>query len=181
MIARADVKVAIALLAAVPLPALAQDEGVGSAESPKIVSQMFDCRTIEEDDRRLDCYDREVERVYQAQLSRELIVADRSQLEEAKRGLFGLNLPKIRLFGNGDDDDEAQVDEIQATLAEATKLRNGRYIFTLEDGARWLETESASGSRRFKKGDEIVIERAALGSFKAKVNGKRAVRVRRLN
>ncbi|WP_152433877.1 hypothetical protein [Erythrobacter sp. THAF29] len=157
---------------------MAQDDPAERIETPEVVGKLFECRAIEEAEARLACFDREVGAVYEARQSRELVIAEREDVEEARRGLFGLKLPKIRIFGGGDNDELGQ---ISATLAGATKLANGRHIFELEDGARWIETEDARGFRKFKAGDSIVIERAALGSFKAKVDGKRAVKVRRIN
>ena len=162
-------------------PAVAQEPGESAEAPPEVIAKMFDCRDIGDAEQRLACFDREVARVYEAQASRELVIADREQIKETKRGLFGLKLPKIGLFSDDNDSDEDRVDEISTTLADATRLNNGRYIFTLEDGARWLETESVAGSRRYGAGDTIVIKKAALGSFRAKVNGRKAVRVRRLN
>lgn len=159
--------------------ASAQDAAEAKIETPAVVDKLFQCREITDAEARLACFDREVNAVYEARESRELVIADREEVKEARRGLFGLKLPKIKLFGGGGDDED--VNEITATLARATKLDNGRHIFELEDGARWIETESVSGFRKFKAGDTIVISTAAMGSFKAKVNGKRAARVRRLN
>lgn len=162
-------------------PAAAQSDAGPEVAPPEVISKMFDCREIEDAEARLACFDREVARVYEAQASRELVIADREQIKETRRGLFGLRLPKIGLFSGGDEGGEDDVGQITATLSGASRLRNGRYIYTLEDGARWLEIESSAGSRRYSAGDTIVIKKAALGSFKAKVNGRRAVRVRRLN
>ncbi|MBV7264924.1 hypothetical protein [Erythrobacter ani] len=160
-------------------PAQAPTDAADALETPEVIEKMFGCREITDADARLACFDQEVAKVFAAQESRELVLAEREQIVEAKRGLFGLNLPKIRLFGGGEGDED--VNEITATLASAEKLGNGRHIFELEDGARWIEIESATGFRKFGAGDTIVIERAALGSYKAKVNNKRAVKVRRLN
>lgn len=165
------------LLAAAPV--LAQADPADNLDTPEVIDKLFECRSIEEPEARLACFDREVGAVYRAQESRELVIAERTEVEEAKRGLFGLKLPKIRLFGGGGDDDELK--EVSTTLAGATKLDNGRHIFELEDGARWIEIEDVPGFRKFKAGDTIVIEKASLGSFKAKVDGKRAARVRRIN
>lgn len=170
---------ACATIASFGTPVLAQDRSSEPVETPELIAELFACREIADPDERLACYDREVATVAEAQASRELVIADREQVNKTRRGLFGLRLPDLGIFGGEDDEDG--VNEITATLARATKLDNGRHIFELEDGARWIETENAAGFRKFKAGDTIVIKRAAFGSFKAKVNGKRAVKVRRLN
>lgn len=167
------------LAALIAQPVLAQDNPADAIDTPEVIDKLFECRTISDPDARLACFDREVAEVFQAQQSRDLVIADREKVTEAKRGLFGLKLPKIRLFGGGDEDDD--VSEITATLTEARRLSNGRYIFQLEDGARWIQTEDGVGRKRFKAGDTIVIKKAAFGSFKARVNDKVAGRVKRLN
>lgn len=160
-------------------PVAAQSDPTDPLETPEVIGKLFECREIESPEERLACFDREVADVYAAQESRELVIADREQVTEARRGLFGLKLPKISLFSGGDDGDD--VNEITATLADARKLSNGRYVFELEDGARWIQTENTIGYKRFKAGDTIVIKQAALGSFKARVNDKIAGKVRRIN
>ncbi|WP_298464469.1 hypothetical protein [uncultured Erythrobacter sp.] len=177
------IKLAVCLAVCVSLvtgPAAAQSDPADAIGTPEVVGKLFKCREIADPDERLACFDREVAVVYAAQESRELVIADREQVAEAKRGLFGLKLPNIKLFGGGDDDDD-KVNELTATLTSARRLDNGRFIFELEDGARWIQTEDSPGRKRFKAGDTIVIKRAALGSFKARVNDKSAGRVRRLN
>jgi len=160
------------------VPVVAQSDGGTEKETPEIISNLFECREIADAAQRLACFDREVAAVYEAQESDELMIADREQVEKTRRGLFGLRLPDLGIFGGNEDE---ALNELSSTLARATKLKNGRHIFELEDGARWIETEDVAGFRKFKAGDTIVIRKAALGSFKAKVNGKRAAKVRRLN
>ncbi|MDJ0643063.1 MAG: hypothetical protein QNJ15_09610 [Erythrobacter sp.] len=169
-----------ALAGLVVQPLAAQSDPAEEIDTPEVVGKLFECRAITDPEARLACFDREVADVYEAQQSRDLVIADREKVAEAKRGLFGLRLPKIRLFGGGDEEDE-EVNQITATLTQARRLSNGRFVFELEDGARWMQTEDSIGRKRFKAGDTIVIKRAALGSFKARVNDKNAGRVRRLN
>lgn len=160
-------------------PIAAQSDPADAIDTPEVIDKLFECRTITDPDARLACFDREVADVYEAQQSRDLVIADREQVSEARRGLFGLKLPKIKLFGGGGENEE--VNQITATLAEARRLGNGRFVFELEDGARWIQTEDGAGRKRFKAGDTIIIRKAALGSFKARVNDKNAGRVKRLN
>ena len=175
---QARIAAAITFAFVICSPAAAQSGPSTESDTPEIISKLFECREIASPDDRLACFDREVAAVVAAQESDEIVIADREQVQRTRRGLFGLQLPNLGLFGGSDDE---ALNELTATLAGATKLKNGRHIFELEDGARWIETEDVSGFRKFKAGDTIVIKKAALGSFKAKVNGKRAAKVRRLN
>ncbi|MEL6529369.1 MAG: hypothetical protein AAGK01_02390 [Pseudomonadota bacterium] len=169
----------VAALGLLAGPAIAQSAPEDRLETPEVVSKLFECRSIQDPTERLACFDREVADVFAAQESNDLVIAEREQVKEARRGLFGLNLPKIKLFSGGDEEDD--VSEISATLADARRLGNGRFVFELEDGVRWIQTENNIGRKRFKAGDTIVIKKAALGSFKARVNNRSAGRVKRLN
>jgi hypothetical protein len=172
---------ALAPLALFSTPAAAQADPADALDTPEIINSMFECRDIEDDAERLACFDREVGRVYEAQESKDLVIADRKQVREARRGLFGLRLPNLGgIFGGGDDDEEDEIKEITSTIKSVRRMSNGRYFFVLEDGARWMQTETPRLAN-YDVGDTIVIKRASLGSFMAKVNGGRAVRVKRVN
>src|SRR3546814_8363946 len=103
----------IFLLALCPLAltsvAFAQgDDGEGPAtETPEVIAKLFDCRGIADPDERLICYDREVNSVYTAQASKDLVIADREPVKETKKGLFGFSLPKLWIFGGDDDKDRS--------------------------------------------------------------------------
>ncbi len=161
--------------AATAQPNLAED-----IDTPEIVSSMFECRDIAEDAERLACFDREVGRVYEAQESDDLVIADRTQVREARRGLFGLKLPNLGGIFGGGDDDEDEIREITSTITAVRAIANGRYIFTLEDGARWMQTETPQFGF-YKAGDSIIIKKGAIGSYRAKVNRGRYLSVRRVN
>ena len=115
-----------------------------------------------------------------AQSSNQVVIADREQVREARRGLFGLTLPRIKLFdGDGDEGDE--ISEIDGVVQSARKLRSGKWLVRLEDGAVWQQTEPPRSSQRDPKaGDSIVIKRAALGSYMAKINDGRGFKVMRV-
>ena len=162
-----------------PMPLAAQDRASDKLKTPEVVEELFNCRAIANPDERLACFDREVERVFAANETRDLVITDQSEITEAKRGLFGLKLPNLRIFssGNGSDD----VDQLTATLARVSRMDNGRYLFVLEDGARWMQTGDVNGAQRYKEGDEVLIKKASLGSFRASVGGRNAGKVRRLD
>ena len=113
-------------------------------------------------------------------MPQELTQHFREQVREARRGLFGLTLPRIKLFDDdGDEGDE--IAEIESTIKSARTIRSGKWVISLEDGAVWLQTDYPRSSMRDpKSGDSITIKRAALGSYMAKVNGGRAFKVKRV-
>lgn len=74
-----------------------------------------------------------------------------------------------------------QVDEITARVASVRQRQPGIYLVTLEGGAEWMFSESASRSYRPpRQGDSVRLTRAALGSFLMVVDGQQAMRVRRV-
>ncbi|MBO6525722.1 hypothetical protein [Erythrobacter sp.] len=170
--------IVVTVLAAAPTAA--QSDSESAVDTPAIVEELFDCREIADPDARLACFDREVAKVYDAQSSRQLVIADREQVREARKGLFGFTLPKLGIFGGGDDDgDEEKITEIASTLTDIRRMGNGRYLLTLESGAQWMQTDSTPVLGNPSEGDEVVIKRAALGSYMAKIDGGRAIRVKR--
>jgi len=166
----------VALLA-IASPALSQTQPMAAAAPPKIFQDVVQCRAITDSAERLACFDRTVGTLEAAQQSKDLYVADKEAVREARRGLFGFSLPKMRIFG--DDDMEKDVDSIETTIVAAVPAQKG-YIFTLKDGARWMQTDGAYMDKP-KAGAKIRIKRAALGSFFATIEKSPGVRVERLN
>ena len=165
---------ALAVLA-VATPAGAKDKK--DAAPPAIYQAVVDCRAIADASQRLACFDRTVGEMAKAGEEKELVVLDRETMRETRKGLFGFNLPKLKLFGGGDDDDQ-EVTEIESTIAGIRTANDGMPIFTIADGARWKQTE---GRNVFPKvGDPIRIRKATLGSYMANVNKRAAVRVTRM-
>jgi hypothetical protein len=175
MIDRSVALIALAL-AATAMPALAKDKDKDiSGPPPPAFQAVIDCKALIDPASRLACYDKAVAAMDAARVSNDLVVADRATVREAKKGLFGLTLPRLKLFGDGGDDD---VTEIESKIT-AIRVGQDRFpIFTLEDGARWKQTE---GRDTFPKvGHTIRIRNGAMGGFLANVNNKPAIRVIRL-
>jgi hypothetical protein len=168
--------VAIALLSAASA-ASAQDKTLASAPPPKIFTDVVDCRTISDSTQRLACFDRTVSALAAASQNKDVFVADKAAIREARRGLFGFSLPKMRIFA--DDDMSQDVDSIESTIAAVGTGQRG-FIFTLEDGARWAQTDKQYMDRP-KIGAKIRIRRALMGSFMGRIENKSGFRIERLN
>jgi len=167
---------AIAALATA-VPASAKPQPLASAPPPKIFTDVVQCRAITDSAQRLACFDRSVGALADAQASKDLYVADKDAMREARRGLFGFNLPKMRIFG--DDDMEKDVDSIDSTITGFSEGQRG-YIFTLKDGARWRQTDGAYMDKP-KLGAAIRIKRASFGSFFGSIAGRPGFRIERVN
>ena len=161
---------------AMAVPASSKTQPLASAPPPKIFQDVVQCRAITDSAARLACFDRSVGALATAQASKDLYVADKDAMREARRGLFGFSLPKMRIFA--DDDMEKDVNSIETTIAAASQGQKG-YIFTLKDGARWAQTDGAYMDKP-KAGATIKISRAALGSYFGSINKKPGFRIERL-
>ena len=168
------------ILALIPAAAIAKDKKAGDPP-PAVFQAVIDCRTIGDSSARLACYDASVASLADAQKSEDLFVASKAQVREARRGLFGLSLPRITIFGGDDDDpeDKLQIKEIDAVLS-AVGGGVGAWALTLDDGATWVQTDGAY-TKTPKPGMKVHIKRGALGSYRANVNGGLGFKVKREN
>ena len=144
-------------------------------QTPPVFQAVLDCKTVADPKERLACFDRTVESLAKANSTRDILVAERATVKEAQKGLFGLSLPRIKLFGDDDDD---EVKEIESTITSVRRDENAALIITIADGARWRQIDSQPISA--KVGDKIKIRKAALGSFFANVNGRSGFKMTRL-
>ncbi len=160
-------------------PAFAKD---APQPRPEIFRKLVDCRSVADNAARLACYDAQVARLDEAESRKELVVVDKEQVKKARKGLFGLSLPDLGgVFGTGDDEeDENGLSEIQSTIKAALTGKTGKWTIILEDGAKWVQTDTTA-IRAPKPGQPVIIRKGALGSFVAKVNDLRAFKVVRVN
>lgn len=170
-----------AFLAALPASALARDDDE-KTPPPAIFQDVIDCQKMTDTTARLSCYDEKVATLAAAQESRQVVIADREQIKEARRGLFGFSLPKIRLFSGGSDekDKEERIEELQTTITSARQFGYGKWILTLAEGGRWQQTDTIRLNSDPRSGDTILIKTAAMGSYLASINGQRSIRVKRV-
>ena len=174
-------------IAALVLAATSVLLGPGQAEAkdktditppPAIFQAVVDCRAIPDAAERLACFDRTVSALATATTAKDLVVLDRESMRETRKGLFGFSLPKLKLFGGGEEDEKDAVREIESTISGLRSAKDGFPIFTLADGARWKQTD---GRNMFPKiGQKIRIRAASLGSYMASIDGRAGVRVMRL-
>ena len=155
--------------------ALARDKAKDAPAPSAAYEAVVACEKLTDPAARLACFDTAVASLTAAVRDRKVVVIDSSVVREARRGIFGLSLPRLRLF---DNDDDEPVTAIDSTITAVRIAKDGMPIFVLEDGARWKQTE---GRNVFARGGQpIHIKRAAMGSYMANVNKQPGVRVVRL-
>lgn len=167
-----------ALLVGAPGAALAQRDA--PPPRPESFEALLRCRAIADAAARLACFDTSVANLQAAQERRDLVVVDRAQVREGRRRLFGLTLPRIPIFGGGDDEpEEDRVSTVEGVVVSASQDGLGHWVVALQDGAVWGQIDNnvlALGPRR---GQRVMISRGALGSFMMRVNNQPGIRVRR--
>lgn len=156
-----------------PVNAKTQSENL----PPEIYQKLLQCRSAGDAQERLACYDSNVLALQQAQDRGEVVIVGREEVREAKKGLFGLSLPNIKLFGGSKDE---EVSELESTIASARQYTPGRWRITLQDGAIWDQVDDSVLVGTPSNGDKIVIKRAAFGSFKGRINNEPGIRLRRI-
>lgn len=178
-------KAHLVMIGALPLCLTISGAQAAQRQQPRaeIFTDLLKCREITDNSARLACYDRQVGVMDHAAERDEVVVLDKTELNKTRRSLFGFTLPKLPfLTGNNDNRDKKEAEEfnqIEAKIAAVRSAGNGTWQITLEDGAQWMTTEATTG-RQPKAGQMIEIHRATMGSFMGKVEGGRAVRMKRV-
>lgn len=176
---RISVVAATAAVAFLSASVLAQPRGGDQPARSSALTRLVDCRALTDAAQRLACFDREVAALDAAEARKDVVIVDREQLRKTRRSLFGLTLPNLSVFGD-DSPDQEGFTNIDAKIRTATQNPLGKWIFELDDGARWIQTDSRELNIEPRSGHDIKIRRAAFGSYLANVNKQVAIRVKRV-
>ena len=166
-----------ALLVGVPAAAGLAQSDTAQQQRPELFEALLRCRAVVEADAKLQCFEAATASLEQAVERREVVVVDRAQVRESRRQLFGVALPRLPIFGDGEDEDE--INSVEGVVESADQDRNGRWIVRLEDGATWAQVDNNALALRPRPGQPVLINRAALGSYMMRVNRQPGIRVRR--
>ena len=167
------VSTALALTA----PTSAAGKTQESAAKPAAFEALVRCRSIADSAARLACFDAAAATLEEAANKRELLLVDRQQARETKRGLFGLNLPNLGIFDGGDDDKD-EIKSIESTVTRA-EMFGGAWVVSLADGSVWRQTDGNVLAIPPRSGHKVKVSKAALGSYMMRVNNQPALRVKR--
>jgi len=158
----------------------AQAQDKPAAPLPEVFAKVLDCRGIADSAERLACFDAAVPALAKAQESKELRVVSREDVNRTRRGLFGFVGSGFGIFGNDEDEDKKEEIKEITSVIKAVSGDSGSYVFTLEDGAVWAQSDETY-LKKPQAGKKITIRRAALGSFMGSVEGGLGFRIRRRN
>lgn len=149
---------------------------------PKQVDALYACKGITDAAQRLACYDATVSSIQTADASGDVIFADREQVKQAKRGLFGLGNIRLGIFSRGDDDPEDQeLKEIEAGVRAIQKGGDGKLVILLDDGARWAQTDLTKLRLKVMESKKVKIRRGPLGSYVMEFENGSTTKVKRVN
>lgn len=144
---------------------------------------VYACAALENDADRLACYDTAVGRLQQAEEAGDITTVSRTEVETVQKEAFGFSLPSLPTFGRNSDEaaQPKQVDRIELAVASISETALGKLIVRLENGQVWEQTDSDRVYYSKRKGVESAeVKRAAFGSFRMKLDGGRAFRVKRV-
>lgn len=158
--------------------AMGKDEKLLQSRPP-VFEELVNCRGIANSVERLVCYDAKVAAIDEAEKKDELVLADKTAMKEARRGLFGFSIPKLKIFGN--DGPKNEKFELTARIESAYQANYGKWTIVLDTGARWVQIDTTVLRKAPAGGMEIKIREAAMGSYFANIEGARAIRMRRVN
>lgn len=163
---------------AAPAVALAND----APKLPPQITALQDCRAKTDAAERLACYDRAVDALSAAAISRDLVVVDRAEVKTARKGLFGFTLPKVGFLTgrSGNKDDERDESELATTVVSARQWNREYWRITLPDGAVWETTETSRGFDDPRPGAALKIEKGTLGAYWLTVGKHGRVQARRI-
>ncbi|WP_066965080.1 hypothetical protein [Microbulbifer sp. Q7] len=118
-----------------------------------LAEQLQQCSQFDDDNKRLACYDK---------LS--------GSLKQHAERQFGQEQKQVI---------ENAPESISATITSAKEGAHGKFIFTLDNGQVWRQTDSNRSI--WRGGEQVTLERGALGSFfMRKTTGGRSLRVKRV-
>lgn len=161
------------------VPAMAGDKDKGAAlPPPKVLTDLLACRQIADPAARLACYDTQAGALATATERSDIVVADREQVEQTRRGLFGFALPVSPLINSDGKAEEAK--KLETTVVSARRSRGGAWIITMAEGGTWEQTDSKALPLSPKPGQKVVITKGALGSYFVSVDGQAALKMRRI-
>lgn len=150
-------------------------------ETPALFRQLTDCRAIADAAQRLACYDRQVAALDAATQSREIVIADKQQVRQARRGLFGFTAPLGRLLGiGGGDDDAEEIKRLETTVTEVRRTREGALKLVFGENGTWEQIDTRSFGLTPRVGNKAVISKGALGSYIISVDGMPGIKFRRV-
>lgn len=163
-------------------------------QAAELSDDIIACRSIESTAERLDCYDKAVDRRNQSVAKPQAAAATKAVVEPrvaapAPATPATEDASDDKYFGLSDEEvlkaekrsaGATDIEELKASVIRLRSTGSGKHLISLENGQLWQQTDS--NRFRISVGDDVVIRKAALGSYMMrKAGSKRSIRVKRVN
>jgi len=145
--------------------------GVVLAQEPapdRVPRELRSCVGIERNTERLACFDRGVA----------ALLGARGAAAPTAESTFGLVAHTPRPAATPSAEGAADLQSVSGRIAALGGTAEGAVLVTLDNGQVWRQI--SGGQLLLKVGDEVRIDRAALGSFQMKVPSGRSGKVKRV-
>lgn len=166
------------------LPVLAIAASGAAFAQGSTLDKVYACTGITKAEERLACFDAAVASFKQAQTKGEVQVVTREQAVAAEKQAFGLRdveaTASAKAAAGVAPPAPAPLQNVMLQLTSATKRPDGKYRFTMSDGQVWEQIDSDNVQGLKKLPAPAEVKTASLGSFMMKIDGGRAIRVRRV-
>lgn len=161
--------------------AFATEQKASPAQSP-LVAAVTGCVELPSAEERHACYDRTVPPLAKAVADRNVYVVEKEAVKKTRRSLFGLPLPDLGIFGGDEAEpgDANTVESIESEVVSAQQGGYGNWVISLSDGSVWEQTDGQMIAPSPRKGRQVTVVRASMGSYKMRIGNQSGVRVRRL-
>lgn len=165
------------MLVAANTPIAAQSKASGR-QSPAAFTDVLACRAIAVEGERLACFDRSIAALEEARQRQQLAIIDNEEVREARRSVFGLPLPRLRIL-EGESGDTETPEAFTGTIRSVQKVRGDRWLVQIDD-AVWQTTETGYFQVPPRVGQQATVTRGVLGSFRLSVEGRAGLKATRL-
>ncbi|NQZ81426.1 MAG: hypothetical protein HRT52_10470 [Colwellia sp.] len=132
---------------------------------------LLKCSEIKNDIQRLKCFDNTfITMTKSPQLVIKKDISSNNEILESTFGKTHLNTKE-----------ESAFNEIKSVIKSAKRNKRNKWVLKLDNDQIWQE-KSGDKMARFKEGDNIIIKRGIMNTFKLKKIGtKRRISVKRIN
>jgi len=150
-----------------------------SAQDADYLAQLKACRSIEDEDDRLACYDAKVGAIVSASDAGDVRVVSREEVRLTRRQLFGTGAPELAIL-KGDGKDEVVTDLLETTITTARQLAGNSWRFTTAENAVWEINNAPARLKSVMPGDKVIFKEASLGYYFIRINGQMGVKGKRI-
>ena len=156
---------------AVLVLATASGAAIAADKSERTLDAFRQCGTIPDTGNRLACFDNALASIEQR------IVADKKEERQRKQAEYGLRERDVHASDEpANADPNEAVAGVSSTIAEVyVQQATSRFVFVLENGQIWKQTQLSSFKGTPKPGMAVTISDGAIGGYRLKIEGKSGI------